>query len=160
MEQTLADKIIAVNAYADFLTALGDNPFNHRDPQVKALRNAAGDVIAETDTWNVVDDQDARNVLLQAPDGTLVRLTATYITGAVSVERLILEETQPTGETTMCVECTNNALAEEMDNATLYCEVCDYDASDAVALVRWNDQWVCEACLEHRNELIEDGWMD
>ena len=61
----------------------------------------------------------------------------------------------------MCDECTNNALAEEMDqNSDLYCEVCDRDESESVILTCWQDLNVCTDCLTHHEAMVAEECTD
>jgi hypothetical protein len=48
----------------------------------------------------------------------------------------------------MCDECTNNALAEEMDYSPMYCENCGQDASAYVSLPGEPGEMVCLECLD------------
>ena len=80
--------IHAINEYADFRQALGHGQLPERDKVFVALRALYTSAIEETDTWDVEDDTDSRNVRLIAPDGTRVVLSAHEYGGACATERL------------------------------------------------------------------------
>lgn len=111
-EQTLAEQINAVNAYADYLQGeyitRDRSQFPTRNPAVVALRNAAQDVLYAAQDWPEIEKRDGQHLVLQAPDGTLVLYTA--VEGA---ERLALViETPAALPVGLCDYCAANLPAD------------------------------------------------